>query len=150
MDEKLKSQGFEVFPLSRINTQKGAVWKIIKNSDVGYVNFGEVYISEIIPDVIKGWKRHREATLNLVVVNGTVEFVIYDDRENSLNRGVFTSIIISSGNSEYYSRLCVKPGLWMAFRSLDSRGSLVMNVMDIIHSDNESDIMDLKDISYKW
>mgnify|MGYP001390384188 CR=1 FL=1 len=58
----------------------GDVLHAIKNSDNGYVNFGEAYFSKINYKNIKGWKRHKRMTMNLIVPIGTIKFVFIDNK----------------------------------------------------------------------
>ena len=92
--------GVTTTPLSIIDTKGGAVLHAIKSSDYGYSGFGEAYFSTIEYNAIKGWKRHKEMVLNLIVPIGSVRFILYDDRKNQINqfydgsifsRNVFTS-----------------------------------------------------------
>ena len=82
--------------LNIIRTPGGDVLHAMKNNSPGFDNFGEAYFSEIQPNVIKGWKRHRNMTLNLVVPIGKVQFVLFDDRKSDNIQ--FQKIIISREN----------------------------------------------------
>jgi len=77
--------------------------------------------------------------LNLVVVIGEIEFVVYDD-----NR--FYGVKLSKNN---YQRLTVGPGLWLAFRGLDSE-NMLLNLASIEHDPNESENVDLGIFNYSW
>ena len=66
--------------LDIIEVPNGRVFHALKNLDAGYNQFGEAYFSEIEPDKVKAWKRHRLMTLNLIVPIGEVRFVLFDDR----------------------------------------------------------------------
>ena len=79
--DKLK-WGVESHPLKSIPNHKGNVLHGLKKSDIGFKDFGEAYFSCISPGFIKGWKRHKEMTLNLIVPVGLVKFVIFSSKEN--------------------------------------------------------------------
>ena len=64
-----------VTPLMRIETPGGDVMHAMKESDAGYVGFGEAYFSWVSGGVIKAWKRHTKTTMNVVVPVGKVRFV---------------------------------------------------------------------------
>ncbi len=142
-------QGVKVFPLNQISHEKGDVWHGLKNTDDGYKGFGEVYFSNINPLQIKGWKKHTETTLNIVVLKGEIEFVFFDDREESETYGKFLNLTLSD-KKEKYSRLNICPGIWMAFRCVSQEPSLLMDVIDRPHSDNESVRKNLDEINYNW
>jgi dTDP-4-dehydrorhamnose 3,5-epimerase len=145
-----KIEGVVVTPLLQIKSENGDIYHGLKANESSFKGFGEAYFSHIEPGAIKGWKKHRKATLNIIVPAGTIEFVIFDDRENSKSKGRFQSVILSSSDPETYCRLTIPPGLWMAFRGLDKQTSLLLDIIDMVHSDEEGDRKTLDKIDYPW
>ena len=133
-------------PLSIIDTKGGAVLHAIKRSDYGFSGFGEAYFSTIEHNAIKGWKRHKEMVLNLVVPIGSVRFVLYDDRNNQINK--FQEVVLSLKNG--YARLTVPPMIWVGFQGLDIDTSIVLNIASIEHSSEEIDQKKLDEIKFNW
>ena len=119
----------------------------MKKNDIGFSNFGEVYFSKINYAEIKGWNKHKMMTLNLVVPFGKVIFVIYDDREKSSSKGNFFKVVLAPSN---YQRLTIPPGLWMAFKGIGSKTSLILNVASMEHDPKEIDRLDLDQVNYNW
>ena len=113
-----------VTPLKQIHNPKGDVYHAMKKSDNGFEGFGEAYFSTINKDEIKGWKKHTQMTLNLIVPVGEIEFVVFDDESKE-----FFSIKLSQNN---YNRLTVKPNVWMAFRGLGEY-NILLNLASIEH-----------------
>lgn len=149
MGGRIDIQGVIVTPLKRISHPKGDVFHGIKKSDEGYVGFGEAYFSTVNHGVIKAWKKHSRMTLNLIVPEGEVKFVLYDDRENSDTKGSFQEIILSQNN---YSRLTVPPGVWMGFEGVGKDLNMLLNVADIPHDPEEqlNIPMEESNINYNW
>ena len=83
--------------------------------------------------------------LNLIVPIGEVIFVLYDDRKNSISKGSFFKVLISSSK---YLRLTIPPGLWMAFKGNGSDLNLILNVASIEHDPDEIDRLDLGQIDF--
>ena len=133
--------GIIITPLEKIYHPKGDILKALKKTDDGFDNFGEAYFSEIHKGEIKGWKKHREMTLNLVVIIGEIKFVIFNERSNE-----FFSINISKSN---YKRLTIKPGLFMAFKGINNH-NMVLNIANIEHRPDETLNIDLNQIIYDW
>lgn len=131
--------GVMLTPLKQIHHPKGDIFHAMKKSDAGYDGFGEAYFSTIHKNDIKGWKKHLQMTLNLVVVSGEIEFVIY----NGTN---FFSTRLSHDN---YQRLTVKAGLWVAFRGIRAHNSL-LNLANLEHDPKEAVNIDLREIDYEW
>jgi dTDP-4-dehydrorhamnose 3,5-epimerase len=138
--------GVSTTPLSIIDTKGGAVLHAIKSSDHGFSGFGEAYFSTIEHNAIKGWKRHKEMVLNLIVPIGSVRFVLYDDRRNQLNQ--FQEIVLSLTGE--YARLTVPPMVWVGFQGLDHQSSLVLNIASIEHSPEEIERKGLDEIKFNW
>jgi dTDP-4-dehydrorhamnose 3,5-epimerase len=120
-------------PLRRIPTLHGEVRHALKASNPGFAGFGEVYLSEIFGGQIKGWKRHRRMVMNLVVVNGTVQFILHDGTDEC------RSHVISVTERDRYGRLTVPPGLWMAFQGIGRGSNLLMNIASCEHDPEEGE-----------
>lgn len=127
-------------PLKRIAHPKGDILHAMKRSSPGFAGFGEAYFSMVLPGEIKGWKRHRRVTLNLVVPVGEVRFVIFDERPDSPTSGCFNDFVLGKEN---YARLTIPPGLWVAFRGLDESGNMLINLANEEHDPMESDNVDI-------
>ena len=133
--------GVILTPLKQISNPKGDIFHAMKKSDIGFNGFGEAYFTTINRDDIKGWKKHTKMVLNLIVISGEVEFVIYDDAKRS-----FFSVKLSKNN---YQRLTILPNLWVAFRGLDEY-NMVLNLASIEHNPDEAINRKLKEIKYEW
>ena len=133
--------GIVLTPLKQIHNPKGDIFHAMKESDKGFDGFGEAYFSTINKNNVKGWKKHTEMTLNLVVVSGEIEFVVYDE-----NSKTFFNVILSQDN---YQRLTIRPNLWVAFKGLKD-DSMLLNLASIEHDPNESINIDINQIRYGW
>jgi dTDP-4-dehydrorhamnose 3,5-epimerase len=138
--------GVILTPLRQIHHPKGDVFHAMKKSDAGYEGFGEAYFSTIHKDDIKGWKKHTQMTLNLVVPVGEIEFVMYDDRDDSSSNGKFLSATLGM---DTYQRLTVAPNVWVAFRGLKET-NLLLNLASIEHDPAEAITINLDKITYAW
>ena len=131
-------------PLGIIENAKGDIFHGMKCSDIGYGGFGEAYFSTINPGSIKGWNRHKQMTLNLIVPIGSVKFVIIDDAI------VDNNLIEVELSLQNYQRLTVPPGLWVGFQNMYKEQSLILNIADMEHDPAEKDTKNLDEIDYKW
>ena len=131
--------GIILTPLKQVFNPKGDVLHALKKTDDGFSDFGEAYFSKINCGQIKGWKKHHRMTLNLIVVSGEVEFVLYNCKE-------FFNVRLSLKN---YKRLTVPPGIWLAFRGLENK-SILLNIANIEHDPSESENFDLNGFNYNW
>ncbi|GIU70068.1 MAG: hypothetical protein KatS3mg002_1304 [Candidatus Woesearchaeota archaeon] len=77
--------GVTLTPLKIILGDKGNVMHALKSEEQSYTSFGEAYFSTIFYNEIKGWKKHHQMILNIIVPVGKIKFVIFDDRKDSIN-----------------------------------------------------------------
>ncbi|MEM9283396.1 MAG: dTDP-4-dehydrorhamnose 3,5-epimerase family protein [Verrucomicrobiota bacterium] len=135
--------GVKIEPLRIIPGESGTVFHAMKNSDPSFESFGEAYFSSVEYGSVKGWKKHREMTLNIVVPCGAIRFVLYDDRNASPTKNQHLEITLSPEN---YSRLTVPPKVWMAFQGVSERSvNLLLNIASIPHDPEESENAPLAD-----
>jgi len=134
-------------PLKIIDTNKGSVMRALRETDNSFLGFGEAYFSKVKFNTIKGWKRHKQMTLNIVVPSGEIKFVVHDNREKSISFGEFYSVILSPSN---YCRLTIPPNLWVAFKGLHEKESLLLNIANIEHNSEEADVLELNEIFFDW
>lgn len=148
MNECVSSiDGVLLTPLKVINVAGGDVLHGMKCSDPGYSGFGEAYFSVVEAGVVKAWKRHRQMTLNLIVPLGSVRFVIYDDRQNSVSYDKYQEVVLAIDN---YCRLTVPPMVWMGFQGVDENINMLLNIADIEHLPEEADRKEINAIKYDW
>jgi dTDP-4-dehydrorhamnose 3,5-epimerase len=139
--------GVLLTPMKIIDTPGGNVLHGIKQSDTGYEGFGEAYFSKIETGAVKGWKRHHQMILNIVVPVGTVRFIIYDDRFESPTYQSFQEVTLSTEN---YQRLTVPSMLWVAFQGVGESDSMLFNLASIPHNPNEVDCKLINEINFSW
>lgn len=133
--------GVILTPLKKIHHPKGDIYHAMKKSDHGYNGFGEVYFSTINKNDIKGWKKHLQMTLNIIVPIGEIKFVVYDIKTEE-----FFSEVISSRN---YQRLTISAGLWVAFQGMQNE-NILLNIASTEHDPSEEENLTLDQIEYAW
>lgn len=117
-------------PLRKIEHPKGDVFHGIKATDSGYVGFGEAYFTTIVPNEVKGWKKHSIMTMNIIVPIGMVRFHIHGEafrKTSTFDVGYLN-----------YCRLTIPPGYWVAFQGLTDNTNLILNVANLEHNPMEA------------
>ena len=123
-------------PLRVIKGESGDVMHALKQQEESFRGFGEAYFSTVHQGAVKGWKKHRNMILNLIVPVGAIKFVLYDGRKESRTYQTFQEVILSKDN---YARLTVPPGIWMAFQGLDAENNTLLNIASIPHDPAEAE-----------
>ena len=142
--------GVVITELRQIADARGAVLHMAQAGADDGLLIGECYFSEILPGVVKAWKRHRVQTQRLAVPVGRVRFVVFDDRESSTTRGTIDSFEL--GRPDAYVRLQVPPGLWYGFACLGDTPALLANCPDQRHdpAETETQPLDASLIPFDW
>ncbi|MBS1680686.1 MAG: dTDP-4-dehydrorhamnose 3,5-epimerase family protein [Bacteroidetes bacterium] len=136
-------KGVVVTLLKKIPGELGDVRHGLKQSDSDFQSFGEAYFSTVKKGYVKGWKKHQRMVLNLIVAEGKIRFIIYDDRQGSETQGQYFQITLSP--AENYSRLTIQPGLWLAFEGVGDGNNLLLNIASIEHDPTEAESSSVTD-----
>lgn len=145
-----KIDGVIVTPLKQIEDKRGAVFHVLRKDSKNFKEFGEVYFSKINPGVVKAWKIHKEMTQNFCVPFGNLKLVIYDDRQDSLTRGILNEFVLNPDTN--YNLITIPPNLWYGFKCVSQQYCLLLNVADKVHDPDESLQINYTNnkIPYKW
>ena len=143
-------EGLKVTSLKQFNDERGAVFHILKESDIHFKGFGEAYISKVYKDVVKGWKYHKKMCQNFSVPYGKIKLVVFDGRKESSTYNAINEFILSPDKN--YNLVLIPPKLWYGFQCLSESFSLLLNISDMEHDPNESQSLALNDrrIGYDW
>lgn len=142
-------EGVQIFPLSRIQDERGVVMRMLRADDPHFVEFGEIYFSVIYPGVIKAWHLHSRMTINYAVVDGNIKLVLYDQRPDSKTRGQLREIVFGQIN---YQLVRVPPGVVNGFTAVGGQRAIVANCASIPHDPAEITRIDpfSPSIPYDW
>ncbi len=134
-------------PLKVISNPLGDIRHAIKRSDPSFVDFGEAYFSEIKHNEIKGWKKHKQMTLNIIVPVGKIRFIVFDENEVIDKNNKFKEFIIGR---DTYHRLTIPPLVWVAFQGLDKNLNMLLNIASIEHNAQEAENCSLDTFMFDW
>lgn len=141
--------GVRIFPLRRIQDERGAVMHMLRQDDPHFERFGEIYFSIIYAGIIKGWHLHSRMTINYAVVDGSIKLVLFDQRPGSKTKGELQEIVFGQMN---YQLVRVPPGVVNGFTAVGGERAIVANCADIPHDPTEITRIDpfTPDIPYDW
>jgi len=141
--------GVMIKKLKQICDERGKIMHMLRCDDELFEKFGEIYFSQVFPQVIKGWHLHTSMTLNYAVVVGNIKLVLFDDREGSSTRGTVQEIFMGEAD---YKLVKIPPNIWNGFKGIGTAPSLVANCATIAHDPEEIKRLDPfdKSIPYDW
>ena len=140
--------GVTITELRQISDERGAVLHMLRCDAPEFMRFGECYFSEVLPGVIKAWKRHRVQTQNLAVPTGRIRLVIFDDRQSSLTKGNLQ--VMELGRPDAYLRVKIPPDLWYGFACISALPALLANCTDLPHAPDESELRSVNDPAFPY
>ena len=142
-------EGVEIKKLRKIPDERGTIYHMLTKNDEIFEDFGEIYFSNIYPNVVKAWHWHRDMVLNYSVISGMIKMVLYDDRENSSTKGNLMEIFLGEEN---YILVKVPKQVWNGFKGIGLNKSIVANCSSISHDPEEifRKEFDTSDIPYDW
>ena len=141
-------EGLTFVPLARIPDERGTILHMLRRTDPHFIDFGEIYFTTIYRDVVKGWHRHRDMTLNYACISGRIKLVLYDDRSDSRTRGVLVERFLGPDD---YALAIIPPGVWSGMKGMSDQ-AIVANCATHPHDASRTDRMDPfgTDIPYDW
>ena len=141
--------GIKIIKKKQIIDERGKIMHMMRNDDLNFTKFGEIYFSYSHPNTIKAWHLHKRMTVNYVCVVGKIKLVLFDDRAESPTKGKLQEIFLTTEN---YSLVSVPPGIWNGFKSVENKFSIIANCSDIPHESEEMERKPFDDpyFNYSW
>jgi len=136
----------EIIKKKIIHNSKGDIIHILKKNDSNFKSFGEMYLSTIKKQKIKGWNFHKKMHMNLIVLKGRIKFVFLDRRKKSINYNSFLEVELSD---KCFKIIKVPSNIWFAFKGLNKE-SFILNTANILHDPLEQIKKPLSYIKYKF
>jgi|TARA_B100000780_G_C20909753_1_gene362218 dTDP-4-dehydrorhamnose 3,5-epimerase-like enzyme len=130
----MKIIGVKKIAAKSFKNNKGDLLKFVSIKDSYFKSFGEVYFNEINQKKKKGWIKHKKNQCIFSVAYGEINFKLIDDRKNSKTFGNEENIKL---NKNKHSVLILPPGIWFSF-STNKKKSILVNLINSVHSDNET------------
>lgn len=141
--------GVLITPLRQIPDERGRIMHMLRDDAPHFIQFGEIYFSEVYPGVVKGWHLHTLMTLNYAVISGMIKLVLYDDRSQSPTYGILQELFIGQSN---YVLVTIPPMIWNGFKGIGTTPAIVANCATHPHNPNEIKRLDPfnNHIPYNW
>ena len=107
-----------------IKNSKGNIIKFINFNKLPLKKLGEIYFSEIKPNIFKGWKYHNSRNQYLTVLSGNVEFSFKKKINSKIKK-----ISISSKNP--YA-IFIPKKIYYSFKCHSKNKAIIINIIDEI------------------
>ena len=122
---------YKINKLKKFDDERGSVLHGMKFNDKESFGIKEVYFSTVNYGFYKGWKKHHNMVLNLIVIEGKVLFYLADNEFTE-----FQEIIICKNDLK---RITIMPNQWLSFTSLVRPSSKIMNIANLTNNEDITD-----------
>ena len=117
--------GVVVKPLKWIPDERGRLMEILREDDVCFERFGQLYVTTAFPGVVKGWHYHKRQADYFCCVSGMIKLVLYDNRAGSSTQGRIDQFFIGASHALLVK---VPPLVLHGFKGVGDREAIVLNV----------------------
>jgi dTDP-4-dehydrorhamnose 3,5-epimerase len=144
-------EGVVVKKLKVIPDERGRLMEILRCDEEIYQKFGQVYMTSVLPGVVKGWHYHKKQFDHFTCINGMIKAVLYDSRKNSPTFGEVNEFFVGVYNSILIK---VPPFVFHGFKGIGTEEALVINVPTEPYDYDNPDEFRVdphnNDIPYNW
>lgn len=146
MIEGVKTKKLRVIP-----DERGRLMEIFRSDDEFFKKFGQVYMTTVLPGVVKGWHYHKLQFDNITCLKGMIKLVLYDNREDSPTQGEINEFFIGEHNPML---IHIPPMVLHGLKGISLKEALVLNVPTEPYNYEEPDEFRLPphapDVPYDW
>ncbi len=137
--------------LKVIPDERGRLMEILRNDDDLFVQFGQVYITVVYPEVVKAWHYHKKQCDNIVVLTGMARIVLYDNRENSTTYKIVNEFFMGIHNPIL---LHIPTNVFHGFENIYNEEVMVLNIPSEVYNYDNPDELRIdpfnNEIPVKW
>jgi len=135
--------GVVIKPLKRIDDERGWLTEILRCDDPQFSQFGQVYMTAVYRDVIKGLHMHGRQTDHVTCVHGRVKVIlakaaIHEDWVTSSCswRGEYMELYLTADSP---SLVVIPPGIYHGWKAYECDYALMINVPNLPYDRAEPD-----------
>ncbi len=144
-------EGVAIKKLRVIPDERGRLMEIFRSDDEFFEKFGQVYMTTVLPGVVKGWHYHKLQHDNITCLKGMIKLVLYDNREDSPTKGEINEFFIGEHNP---TLVHIPPLVFHGLKGISLEEALVLNVPTEPYNYKEPDEFRLPpntpEIPYDW
>ncbi len=144
-------EGVKVKKLKVVTDQRGRLMEILRSDDTIFLQFGQVYMTTALPNVVKAWHWHKLQTDSFTCVSGKIRLALYDARKDSPTYKEVNEFIISPEDPV----LVQIPSLvYHGFKCISAAEAIVVNTVTKPYNHKNPDEYRLdpyeNDVPYDW
>lgn len=144
-------EGVQIKHLKLIPDERGYLMEMMRADDPFYQQFGQIYLTAVYPNVVKGWHYHQVQTDHFVCVKGMAKVVLYDRREGSATQSEVNEFFMGERNNIL---LVIPPGVLHGMKGIGTETAIIINTPTHTYNYDDPDEYRVdphdNDIPYDW
>ena len=108
-----------------IPDERGRLMEILRNDEIFFKKFGQVYVMTTYPGVVKGFHWHKEQIDNVCCLSGMIKLVLFDIREDSETNHNLLELFIGAHNP---CLVVIPNNVLHGWKCISEHEALIMNV----------------------
>lgn len=134
-----------------IADERGYLMEMMRVDDEFFDKFGQVYMTAVYPDVVKGWHYHKLQTDYMACVSGMIKLVLFDARIDSPTYRQVNEFFIGERNPALVK---IPPMIYHGFKGIATGPALIVNTVTEPYNYEKPDEFrvewDSPDVPYNW
>jgi len=122
--------------LKLLADDRGFLMEILRSDESMFDRFGQCYVTQVMPRIVKGWHYHKKQSDHFCCLKGTAKVVLYDGREHSKTYREVNEFILS-----LESPMVVKipPYVYHGFTAVGDEPAMILNLPTELYHYQEPD-----------
>lgn len=129
-------EGVKIKQLKFIKDERGRLAEILKNNEDFFEKFGQIYVTTVLPGVVKAWHYHRRQSDHFFCIFGRLKVGLYDARSDSPTFKQVQEIIMSF---EAPILLKIPPLVYHGFKCIGQEEAGIINIPTEVYNYKEPD-----------
>jgi len=129
-------QDVVVKKLKPISDDRGFLMEILRSDESIFTQFGQCYVTRVLPRIVKGWHYHKVQYDHFVCLGGTAKVVLYDGREKSKTFREVNEFILSL---ESPMLVKIPPYVFHGFTAAGEEPATILNLPTELYHYKEPD-----------
>jgi len=144
-------KGVATKKLKVIPDERGRLTEILRMDEEMFNQFGQVYVTTTLPEVVKAWHLHKLQTDNVACVQGMIKLVLYDPREDSPTYQELDQFYLGIHNPLLVQ---IPPHVYHGWKCVSMEEAIVVNIPTEVYNYEQPDEFRLEahtqEIPYTW
>lgn len=134
-----------------IADERGYLMEMLRVDDELFDKFGQVYMTAVYPNVVKGWHYHKFQTDYMACVSGMIKLVLFDARQESQTYREVNEFFIGEKNPGLVKIPC---GVYHGFKGIATQPALIVNTVNTPYNYENPDEFRVEwnspEVPYNW